>query len=62
MAVLGHLLVGDMPGAVPLARQALALARQVGAPALIASGLLAVGVAVASSRPRPGPRLPVRKP
>jgi hypothetical protein len=51
IAVLGHLLVGDMPGAVPLAREALALARQIGAPALIASGSLAVGAAVASTDP-----------
>jgi hypothetical protein len=51
IAVLGHLLVGDMPGAVPLAREALALARRVGAPALIASGLLAMGAAVADTDP-----------
>jgi hypothetical protein len=47
----GHLLAGDMPAAVPLAREALALARQVGAPALIATSLLAVGTAVASTDP-----------
>jgi hypothetical protein len=40
-----------MPAAVPLAREALALARQVGAPALIATSLLAVGTAVASTDP-----------
>jgi predicted ATPase/class 3 adenylate cyclase len=50
-AVVGHLLVGDAPGAVLLAREALALARQVGAPALIATGLLAVGAAVADTDP-----------
>ena len=47
----GHLLVGDAPGAVPLAREALALARQVGAPALVAAGLLAVGATVAGADP-----------
>jgi hypothetical protein len=46
-----HLLVGDAPGAVPLAREALALARQVGAPALVAAGLLAVGATVADADP-----------
>jgi hypothetical protein len=44
----GNLLAGDAPEAVPLAREPLALARQVGAPALIAAGLLA--------RARPSPR------
>ena len=47
----GHLLVGDAPGAVPLAREALALARQTGAPALVAAGLLAVGATVAGADP-----------
>jgi predicted ATPase len=51
MAVAGHLLVGDTPAAVPLASQAHALARQIGAPALIASGLLAVGATVAGTDP-----------
>src|SRR5207248_11270259 len=46
-----HLLIDDAPAAVPLARQALALARQTGAPALIATGLLAVGAAVAGTDP-----------
>jgi predicted ATPase/class 3 adenylate cyclase len=46
-----HLLIDDAPAAVPLARQALALARQTGAPALIATGLLAVGAAVAGPDP-----------
>ena len=47
IAVADHVLVDDPSKAVPLAREALALARQAGAPALIATGLLAVGVAVA---------------
>ena len=46
-----HLLVGDAPTAVPLAREALVLARQIRAPALIAAALLAVGVAVADTDP-----------
>jgi hypothetical protein len=49
--VVDHVLAGDAPGAVPLAREALALARQIGAPALIATGLLAVGLAVAGTDP-----------
>ena len=44
-------LIDDAPAAVRLAREALALARQAGAPALIATGLLAVGVAVAGTDP-----------
>jgi predicted ATPase/class 3 adenylate cyclase len=51
IAVADHVLVGDVPRAVPLASEALALARRVGAPALIATGLLAVGVAVAVTDP-----------
>jgi hypothetical protein len=51
VAVGGRVFAGDATGAVPLANEALALARQVGAPALIATGLLAVGVAVASTDP-----------
>ena len=51
IAVADHVLVGDMPRAVPLASEALALARQIGAPALIATGLLAVGVAGAVTDP-----------
>jgi hypothetical protein len=43
IAAAGYLLVGDAPSAVPLAGEALTLARQIGDPALIASGLLAVG-------------------
>jgi predicted ATPase/class 3 adenylate cyclase len=50
-AVAGHVLAGDAPAAVPLAREALALARRTGAPALVASSLLAVGLAVADSDP-----------
>jgi tetratricopeptide (TPR) repeat protein len=50
-AAAGCLLVGDAPRAVPLAREALRLARQIGAPALIASGLLAVGITVAQTNP-----------
>jgi predicted ATPase/class 3 adenylate cyclase len=50
-AAAGCLLVGDAPRAVPLAREALTLARQIGAPALIASGLLAVGATVAQTNP-----------
>jgi hypothetical protein len=46
-----HLLVADAPAAVPRANEALALARQIGAPALIATGLLAVGLAVAETDP-----------
>jgi hypothetical protein len=45
--VSAHLLADDVPGAVLLANEALALARQIGAPALIATGLLAVGASVA---------------
>ena len=43
--------VGDAPAAVRLANEALALARQIGAPALTATGLLAVGLAVAGTDP-----------
>jgi len=50
-AVGHHIFAGDEPGAVPLAREALALARQIGAPALIATSLLAVGATVASTDP-----------
>jgi predicted ATPase len=51
LAASGHLLVGEVSGAVPLAREALALARKIGAPALIATGLLAVGGTVAETDP-----------
>jgi predicted ATPase/class 3 adenylate cyclase len=46
-----YIIVGDAPRAVPLAREALTLARRVGAPALIATGLLAVGQAVGGTDP-----------
>src|SRR4029453_118922 len=51
LAASGYLYVGDAPRAVPLAREALALARKIGDPALIASGLLAVGPSVAETDP-----------
>jgi predicted ATPase/class 3 adenylate cyclase len=51
LAVSDHILAGDTPAAVPLAREALALARGIGAPALIATGLLAAGLAVAETDP-----------
>jgi predicted ATPase len=47
----GYVLAGDAHRAVPLAREALTLARQIGDPALIASGLLAVGATVAETDP-----------
>jgi len=51
IAAAARVFDGDAPGAVPLASEALALARQIRAPALIASGLLAVGLAVADTDP-----------
>jgi hypothetical protein len=51
LAVANHMLAGDTPAAVPLAGEALALARQTGAPALIATSLLAVGASVAETDP-----------
>jgi hypothetical protein len=51
IAVANHVLAGDTPAAAPLAREALALARQTGAPALIATSLLAVGATVAETDP-----------
>ena len=51
IAVADRVFAGDAPGAVPLASEALALARQIRAPALIASGLLAVSLAVADTDP-----------
>jgi predicted ATPase/class 3 adenylate cyclase len=51
IAVADRVFVGDAAAAVPLASEALALARQIRAPALIASGLLAVGLAVADTDP-----------
>ena len=46
-----YLVGGDAPRAVPVAREALTLARQIGDPALIASGLLAVGTTIAETDP-----------
>jgi len=51
IAVADHMYAGDPPAAVPLAHEALALARQTGAPALIATALLQVGGAVADTDP-----------
>ena len=51
IAAAGYLLVGDAPRAVPLAREALTLARQIGDPALIATALLAVGATVVETDP-----------
>jgi len=51
LATGSHMLADDAPGAVPLAREALTLARQTGAPALIATSLLAVGTAVSQTDP-----------
>jgi predicted ATPase/class 3 adenylate cyclase len=51
LAAANHILAGDAPAAVPLAREALTLARQTGAPALIATSLLAVGATVAGTDP-----------
>ncbi|HEY1345639.1 MAG TPA: DUF4062 domain-containing protein [Streptosporangiaceae bacterium] len=50
-AASDHVLVDDAPAALPLAREALALARQTGAPALIATSLLALGAAVVGTDP-----------
>jgi predicted ATPase/class 3 adenylate cyclase len=50
-AVADHGLAGDALAGLPLAREALALAREVGAPALIATSLLAVGYAVGGTDP-----------
>jgi hypothetical protein len=51
IAVSGHVLAGDAPKGAPLAREALALARQTRAPALIARSLLVVGATVARTDP-----------
>ncbi|HEY1346762.1 MAG TPA: DUF4062 domain-containing protein [Streptosporangiaceae bacterium] len=51
LAAVRHVLAGDAPQAVPQASEALALARQVGAQALIATSLLAVGLAAARTDP-----------
>jgi hypothetical protein len=50
-AVAAHMLAADPPAALLPANEALALARQTGSPALIAGGLLAMGMAVASTDP-----------
>jgi len=50
-AASDHVLIDDAPAALPLAREALALARQTGAPALIATSLLALGAAVVGTDP-----------
>ena len=51
IAAADQVLVGNTRAAVPLANQAVALARRIGAPALVATGLLAVGLAVAGTDP-----------
>jgi hypothetical protein len=53
LAIAGscYLVAGETPTGVRLANEALRLARQVGAPALIATALLAVGVTVAQTEP-----------
>jgi hypothetical protein len=50
-AAADYVLAGDGPRGVPLANEALELARQVGAPALIATALLEVGAAVTRTDP-----------
>jgi len=50
-AVADHLIVGNDQRAVPLANEALMLARQINAPALIARCLLALAAAVAETDP-----------
>jgi hypothetical protein len=51
MAASAYLFVGDVLRTLAMAREALALARQIGDPALIASGLLTVGTTVAATDP-----------
>ena len=51
IAAADHVLAGNAPAAAPLANQALALARRIGAPALIATALLGVGAAIAETNP-----------
>jgi predicted ATPase/class 3 adenylate cyclase len=51
LAAVRDMLAGDAPTAVPQASEALALARRVGAQALIATSLLATGLAVAGTDP-----------
>ena len=50
-AVAYHVLAGDAPRGVPLAREALVLARKVGAPALIATAVVEVGATIAGTDP-----------
>jgi hypothetical protein len=50
-AAADYVLADDASRGVPLAREALALARQIGAPALIATALLEVGAAAAGTDP-----------
>ena len=50
-AVANRVLAGDGPSAVSQAREALALARQIGAPALIATALLEVGATAVGTDP-----------
>jgi len=58
MAVACYVLAGEAPSGVPLANEALALAGQLGAPALIATALLRVGAAVVQTDPERARRLP----
>ena len=51
LAAMRGVVAGGAPRAVPQASEALTLARRVGAPALIATSLLAVGVTVAGTDP-----------
>ena len=51
MAVACYALAGDLSRGIPLANEALALARQLGAPALIATALLQVGASVVQTDP-----------
>ncbi len=51
MAVACYVLAGDASSGVPLANEALTLARQIGGPALIATALLEVGAAVVLTDP-----------
>jgi hypothetical protein len=51
LAAVRHVLAGNAPAAVPLAREGLALAREVGAPAIVATALLGMGLSVAGTDP-----------
>jgi len=50
-AAADYVLARDAPSGVPLANEALAVARQIGAPALIATALLEVGAAIVQTDP-----------